>query len=119
MDIGAELLNVDPEILIEGICDSEHYIELLESFFEADGASLLVVGYQLLPSPGPESGRYNHKQRHEQIRNGFITDGDVPIKDRCVVVYRQNRAKVLELANMPDVIFVVTFFKDLFKKKIL
>lgn len=103
MDIAAELLNIDAEVLIEGVCDSDHYIELLESFFEPDGAPLIVVGYQPLPAPGFESGRYNHRQRHEQVVNGFVTDGDVPIKDRCVVFYRQNSRKGLEMATIPDV----------------
>lgn len=103
LDIAADLLNVDPEVLIEGVCDSDHYVELLESFFETDGAPLIVVGYQLLPAPGSESGRYSHKRRHDQIVNGFITDGDVPIKDRCVVAFRQNTAKGLEIATIPDV----------------
>lgn len=89
--------------MIEGVCDKDHYIELLENFFEPDGAPLIVVGYQLLPAPGPESGRYNHKQRHDQIVNGFLTDGDVPIKDRCVIVYRQNSRKGMDMATIPDV----------------
>lgn len=96
-------MNVDPEILIEGICDNDHYIELLESFFEPEGAGLIIIGYQLMPAPGPESGRYNHKLRHDQVVNGFITDGDVPLKNRCVVAYRQNSTKVLDMTTMADV----------------
>lgn len=53
IDIVGDILGIDSEELVEGICDEEKYIEILESFFEASGRNAIVIGYQLLPAPGP------------------------------------------------------------------
>lgn len=97
-------MQLDSELLVQGIADSDDYVQTLTEFFELAGRFVIMVAYQLLPSPGLDSGRYNHRIRHEKILRAFVTDGRAEeIIATAVVVYRVNNQKSVEMGTIADV----------------
>lgn len=50
--MAAHLLNLDLDIILEGILDSDHYVELLNSLFKENGRHAVLIYYREMKAPG-------------------------------------------------------------------
>lgn len=52
----------------------------------------------------PDSGRYVHQNRHEKLLRAILSNGTDAKQDKqCIVVYRNNNAKKLDVKNLMTV----------------
>lgn len=52
IDLAADLMNVDEEVIVEGIADSDDNIEKLSELFKENGQKAVMIAHQLMPPPG-------------------------------------------------------------------
>lgn len=50
--MAAHLLNLDLDKMLEGILDSDHYVELLNSLFKENGRHAILIYYREMNAPG-------------------------------------------------------------------
>ncbi|CAL7938026.1 unnamed protein product [Xylocopa violacea] len=58
LEIVAFILNIDPDLLEEGVIDKDEYINVFDSFFLKDGKRAILIHYQLMEPP--PFGTVNH-----------------------------------------------------------
>ncbi|XP_076759064.1 dynein heavy chain 8, axonemal kl-3 [Xylocopa sonorina] len=90
LEVVAFILNVDPDLLEEGVVDKDEYINVFDSFFLKDGKRAILIHYQLMEPPPFESGRWSPQYEREiQMIRCCVTDGlTEQLSGKFVIVYR-------------------------------
>ncbi|XP_034179159.2 dynein heavy chain 8, axonemal kl-3 [Osmia lignaria lignaria] len=90
LEVVAYILNIDADLLEEGVIDKDEYINVFDSFFAKDGKRAILIHFQPMGPPPFESGRWNPQFEHEnQMIRCCVTDGSTEkFSGRCVIVYR-------------------------------
>ncbi|KOX80134.1 Dynein heavy chain 8, axonemal [Melipona quadrifasciata] len=107
LEVAAFILNIDPDILEEGVIDKDEYISVLDSFFVKDGKHAILIHYQPMEPPPFESGRWipQYEQETEVIRC-CVTDGSTEqLSGKCVIVYRLKSDIDLETKYLPEEVY--------------
>lgn len=107
IELVSDLIGEDADALMEGFVDCQDNIILLQEFYERDGRRSIIIGSQLLPAPGMNSGRFNSKQKHDMFKNGFITDGSgIQLTMPAAAAIRLNADKGLEMSSIQEEVMI-------------
>ncbi|XP_026672559.1 dynein heavy chain 8, axonemal-like [Ceratina calcarata] len=90
LEVVAFILNVNPDLLEEGVIDKNEYINVFDNFFMKDGKRAIIIHYQSMEPPPFESGRWSPQyERETQMIRCCVTDGlTEQLSGKCVIVYR-------------------------------
>nr|XP_012153549.1 PREDICTED: dynein heavy chain 8, axonemal-like [Megachile rotundata] len=90
LEVVAFILNLDPDLLEEGIVDKDEYVNVFDSFFDKNGKRAILIHFQPMGPPPFESGRWKPDYEHEnQMIRCCVTDGSTEkLSGKCVIVYR-------------------------------
>ncbi|EDS37982.1 ciliary dynein heavy chain 5 [Culex quinquefasciatus] len=109
LEAAAHVLNLEPEVLIDCTADTDESVERMERLFEADGSKGLLIYYGMYGAPGLDSGRYNPKQKRQQLMQTLVTDGaEEQVTNVSVAAFRHNNRKVVEVKTLGEDIFLVS-----------
>ncbi|XP_076295220.1 dynein heavy chain 8, axonemal kl-3 [Lasioglossum baleicum] len=104
VEVVAFILNVDPDVLEEGILDKDEYIAVFDSFLAKDGKRAILIHCQSMEPPAYESGRWipQYEEIREMIRC-CVTDGSTEeLSGKCVIVYRLKADVEFETKHLID-----------------
>jgi len=100
----AEYYNIEQEVIIEGMADSDRYIRIMDALFAEKKKMVILFYYGLLDSPPLDSGRMVMKTRYAKHMRAVCTDGTTSeTVGLCVAVYRTNNLKPIDIRTMQDV----------------
>ncbi|XP_044736994.1 dynein axonemal heavy chain 8-like [Chrysoperla carnea] len=112
LDSAALLLGVTVDELVEGIIDSDSYIETFNTLFQPGGRCVGIIHYQMGDAPDLWTGRYNPTlPKGTKIKSAAFSSGDsLALTDMGVLAYRLNAKKPIETKNVADDIYVQAIF---------
>ncbi|CAK9824517.1 Dynein axonemal heavy chain 8 [Anthophora retusa] len=90
LEVVAFILNVDTDLLEEGVIDKDEYINVFDSFFQKNGKRAILIHFQPMEPPPLESGRWSPQYTHEsKVTRCCVTDGlNEQLSGKCVIIYR-------------------------------
>lgn len=123
LDTVASHFNVNVETMVEGMCDDDAYIQLLNNFVARDGRKFIAFFYDEFQHPSigefekkciavfdavfkvqfSGSGRHVTAQKYTKMLRAICSDGtDTRQMGRCVVAYRISNEKELDMRNVQE-----------------
>lgn len=104
LELCAEHFGLDADTVEAGLLDDDLYVRLVDEFVLKGGRMAVLFFYDEFAHPNVASGRHVPAQRHTKMRRVVCSDGtDLQQRGKCVVVYKLNNDKDLDLRTIQDV----------------
>lgn len=104
LELIGEHFGLEADEVEAGILDDDLYVRLVDEFVMRGGRMAILFFYDEFTHPNVASGRHVPAQKRSKMMRVICSDGsDLQQKGKCVVAYKLNNEKDLDVRSIQDV----------------